>query len=243
MNRSPISGYMGRTGKHLQEIIQFLKSCDPDVVGLVEVDAGSYRSERKNQAEKIAQELGHHHSYRCKYPDEFRWLHRIPVLNKQGNAFICRDGQRKEKVHYVSHGVKRLVLELELENVVFLLLHLALSYRKRQEQLREVRHIVRGLDKPCIVAGDFNVMSGPKELELFLEASSLQHAGPEDAKTFPSWKPKLGLDFILYSPGIEIKSFDIPQVQFSDHLPIICEFELSSPALSGNQSEELTESD
>lgn len=226
MSRFPLSGYIGRTRKHLDEIVRFLQEESPDVMGLIEVDAGSYRSGWKNQAEIIAKELGHYHSYKSKYSDAHPILHKIPVLNKQGNAFVCSDTVTNEKHHYVKRGVKRLVMELELDNVVFLLVHLALSYRVRQEQLRDLKRIVKRVDKPCIVAGDFNVLTGGAELELFKEAAGLVDPSPETFYTFPSWKPRMDLDFILHSPGIRVRDFRAPHVLYSDHLPVVCDFEV-----------------
>lgn len=227
MNRFPLSGYIGKTRSHLGEITRFLHETNPDVAGLIEVDAGSYRSGRLNQAEQIASSLGHYHTYRSKYPESSRLLHRIPVLNKQGNAFLSRDSITREHFHYVTRGMKRLVIELELDRVVFLLVHLALSYRTRQEQLREIKTIVRTLHKPCIVAGDFNVFSGRTELELFMDASGLLSADPDITPTFPSWNPKRPLDFIFHTPDISVRSFRAPRVLYSDHLPLLCDFDLS----------------
>jgi endonuclease/exonuclease/phosphatase family metal-dependent hydrolase len=34
------------------------------------------------------------------------------------------------------------------------------------------------------------------------------------------------LDFILYGKGIEVTRFAIPRVTFSDHLPLICDFDM-----------------
>jgi endonuclease/exonuclease/phosphatase family metal-dependent hydrolase len=34
------------------------------------------------------------------------------------------------------------------------------------------------------------------------------------------------LDFILYSQGIEVHNFEIPAVKLSDHLPLVCDFEV-----------------
>ncbi len=228
MNRAPWSGYLGRTHNHLPEIIHFLKEEAPDVLGLIEVDAGSYRTRRRNQAQLIAESLGHYHTYRCKYPEQHRVLSRFPVLNKQGNAFVTRDNVTRERFHYVTRGMKRLVMELELDQVVLLLVHLALSYRTRQEQLRELKRIVRDVRKPCLVAGDFNVMNGADELELFMDAAGLRNASPEPVPTFPSWKPRLSLDFILHTPGIQVRSCRVPQVLYSDHLPVVCDFDIDS---------------
>lgn len=227
MNRFPLSGYVGRTGKHLEELIHFLKESSADVVGLIEVDAGSYRSGKKNQAEQIASVLGHYHTYKSKYAVNHPFLSRVPILNKQGNAFLTRNCITREQCHYMTRGVKKLVMELELENVVFLLVHLALSYRTRQEQLRQIKQLVRNIEKPCIVAGDFNAFKGRNELELFQEAAGLVEPAGEHLPTFPSWKPRLGLDFILHTPGVKVNQIRVPQVLYSDHLPIICDFEVS----------------
>src|ERR1017187_35474 len=80
----PWSGYLRRTAATLGEIIDFVKPLDPDVMGLIEVDAGSYRSGRKNQAQTIADALGHYNIYRSKY-DRLSLANLMPVMNKQGN--------------------------------------------------------------------------------------------------------------------------------------------------------------
>ena len=227
MTRFPLSGYMGRTGDHLKEVIHFIRESEPDVAGLIEVDAGSYRSQRQNQAEVIAEALGHYHTYRSKYADRHPVLSRLPILSKQGNAFITKDNITRETFHYVTRGVKRLVIELELERVVFLLAHLALSYRTRQEQLRQLKSIVRNVEKPCIVAGDFNVFQGKHELELFREAAGLEEFEDTHKPTYPSWKPKHQLDFVFHTPDVKMLSYRVPQVVYSDHLPIICDFEVA----------------
>lgn len=228
MNRFPLSGYVWPTHRHLEEVIHFIRETDPDVAGLVEVDAGSYRSGRRNQAETIAAALGHYHTYKSKYPEKHPVLSWMPILNKQGNAFVSKDSVTRETFHYVTRGMKRLVMELELEHVVFLLVHLALSYRVRQEQLRELKRIVRRVEKPCVVAGDFNVLTGGAELELFKDAAGLVDPAPGHAPTFPSWKPKKDLDFILHTPGITVREFRVPQVLYSDHLPLVCDFEVEA---------------
>jgi endonuclease/exonuclease/phosphatase family metal-dependent hydrolase len=226
MNRFPLSGYVGRTAKHLEEIIRFLKETDADVIGLVEVDSGSYRSRKVNQAERIASALGHYHTYKSKYAKNHPLLTKIPILNKQGNAFITKNSVTREQCHYVTRGVKKLVMELELENVVFLLVHLALSYKTRMSQLRELKQINKNIEKPCIVAGDFNVLTGQDELELFREAAGLLEPHGGHAPTFPSWKPKMDLDFVFHTEGIRVSSLKVPHVLYSDHLPVICEFEV-----------------
>lgn len=221
----PVLGLLGRTRDHLDELIRFIREIDPDVMGLIEVDSGSYRSGRKSQVETIADALGHFHTYRSKYAQDSRWQ-RIPIYNKQGNAFLAKDTIREEKYHYFERGMKKLVIELELEHVTFFLVHLALNYKVRQDQLIHLYHMIKATDRPHIVAGDFNALLGEKELQLLQAATGLQNADPAMQPTFPSRRPRRHLDFILHSPQIMINRFDIPRVQLSDHLPLVVDFDV-----------------
>jgi len=221
----PLQGYLKRNGKTLEKMGDFLHELNPDVVGLVEVDAGSYRTRKKNQAQLLAEKLGHYHVYRSKY-GETSLSNRIPVFKEQGNAFVVRDSAHKETFHYFDRGMKRLVIELELENVVFFLIHLPLGSRLRHRQLGDLYDLIKKVDKPCVVAGDFNALWGEQEVRLFLAATQMKNAHAADSPSFPSWNPKRHLDFIFYSPGIEIEKCWMPNIQLSDHLPIVCDFNL-----------------
>ncbi|HBA84097.1 MAG TPA: endonuclease [Verrucomicrobia bacterium] len=221
----PFGGYLRPTSQNLDRIIDFIWSHHPDIVGLVEVDSGSYRSAKLNQAEIIARALGHYHSFNSKY-GETSVARKLPLFNKQVNAFLTSDKIQTERFHYFDSGVKRLVIELELENLSIFLVHLSLKFRHRQYQLRDLHSLVKAVKKPCIVAGDFNVLWGDRELQLFLAATGLLNANVEGLRTFPSWNPTRQLDFILCSPGIKVTGFQAPQVTLSDHLPLVCDFEM-----------------
>lgn len=222
----PTSGYFRTTGGNLSRIVRFIGETNPDIIGLVEVDFGSYRSHRRNQAQVIADSLECYHTYRCKYRTR-SLISRIPVINKQGNAFIARDSIINEKFHYFTTGVKRLVIELEMNDFVIFLVHLSLGFRVRHHQLSDLYDLVKKVRKPCIVAGDFNSLWGEGEINLFLGATGLVNANTEGKPSFPSWAPRRHLDFVLHSSDIRITDFFTPGVQFSDHLPLVCDFEIS----------------
>ena len=222
----PWSGYFRYTQDHLAAISGFIDSLSPDILGLLEVDDGSFRSRNQNQAEEIAKSLGHYHAYRSKYGDAsiFR---RLPVFRKQGNAFLAKDETiHNERFHYFKKGMKRLVIELEMENLVVFLVHLALNFRVRHTQLQELYQLVKETRKPLIVAGDFNALWGDTEIQLFLAATKLNSANTMALPSFPSKQPVRQLDFILHSDGITPIHFEIPRVTYSDHLPLVLDFEL-----------------
>ncbi|MGE4488047.1 MAG: endonuclease/exonuclease/phosphatase family protein [Kiritimatiellales bacterium] len=219
----PLSSYLKHTGKNLGRIGGFLNELNPDVAGLIEVDAGSYRSKKTNQAQALAERLGHYHVYRSKYAEN-SLTNRIPVFNQQGNAFLVRDNGHRQAFHYFDRGMKRLVIELEMEHVTFFLIHLALGSRLRHRQLGDMYDLLQTVKRPHIVAGDFNALWGEQEVRLFLAATGLKNAQSPNLPTFPSWKPKRHLDFILHSPGITVETCWVPNVLFSDHLPLVCDF-------------------
>lgn len=221
----PWSGYLRRTTEHLTNIGSYIKELSPHIVGLIEVDAGSFRHHAQNQADVIAQKLGHYHTYMSKYSKK-SFLNRIPVLNQQGNALLTHETIASQNFHYFDKGIKKLVIELELEHVTIFLVHLALKFRVRHHQLQQLYKMVKDTKKPHIVAGDFNALFGDHEMELFQAASGLQNANSEGLPTFPSWSPKRQLDFILHSPDIKVTKFSIPDVTYSDHLPLVCDFDI-----------------
>lgn len=222
----PGAGYLFGKPGNLTQIIKFIQSTDPDIVGLIEIDIGSVRSGRINQVDAIADALGHFSAYECKYGEE-SVNHFIPILRKQANAFLAAPRITGERFHYFDQGIKKLIIELELEEVAIFLVHLSLKYRHRHFQLRHLYELVRQSKKPVIVAGDFNTFWGENEIFLFMKAAELRSANVDSIPSYPSRSPRMELDFILYGNGIEVTHFEMPTVSLSDHLPLICDFEMT----------------
>jgi endonuclease/exonuclease/phosphatase family metal-dependent hydrolase len=192
-------------------------------VGLIEVDTGSIRSGMTNQAEYIARKLGHYSTYECKYGAS-SFNQRVPILRKQGNAFLAAPRVEGERFHYFPTGIKRLIIELELDDVCVFLVHLSLKYRHRQQQLRSLHDLLADTRKPVIVAGDFNTFWGNDEIYLFMRAAGLRNANVDGLFSFPSRAPRAELDFVLVSESIDVTDFRVPDVRWSDHRPVVCDF-------------------
>ena len=221
----PFSGYLRNTTANLGKITEFIKRYRPDIVGLIEVDSGSYRCDKDNQAERIAKALDHFHVFQSKYSST-SFIGKLPLFNRQANAFLTSSAIRTPRFHYFQHGIKRLVIELELDNLTIFLVHLSIKFRHRQNQLNDLYALVKAAKKPVIVTGDFNPLWGNNEMDLFLAATGLKSANKNAQASFPSWRPVRQLDFILHDTDIHINHFEIPRVRLSDHLPLICDFEV-----------------
>lgn len=221
----PGAGYILGNQNVLPDIVKFIKSVDPDIVGLIEVDTGSIRSRRINQAETIATELGMNSSYETKYGTKS--LNKlVPIIRKQGNAFLAAPRVHGETFHYFDTGIKRLIIELEMETFAVFLVHLSLKYRHRHLQLRKLYDLIEETSKPVMVAGDFNTFWGQNEIYLFMRAAGLRSANIKGLPSYPSRAPRKELDFVLYQAGIEVTNFQIPEVRHSDHLPLVCDFDV-----------------
>jgi endonuclease/exonuclease/phosphatase family metal-dependent hydrolase len=225
----PGAGYLRSNRRVLAGLTDFLRRQDADIIGLIEVDTGSVRSGMVNQAEHIAGSLGHFSTYQCKYGtgsvNNF-----LPIVRKQANAFLAAPRVHGERFHYFDSGIKRLIIELEMEEVCVFLVHLSLKYRHRQYQLRHLHELVEKSVKPVIVAGDFNTFWGTHELYLFMHATGLRSANVHNLPTYPAGAPRAELDFVLVGERIEVQDFRVPEVRLSDHRPLICDFTVRKEA-------------
>jgi endonuclease/exonuclease/phosphatase family metal-dependent hydrolase len=219
----PGAGYLRSNRRVLNGLTDFLRRQDAEIIGLIEVDTGSVRSGMVNQAEFIASSLGHYSTYECKYGassvNNF-----LPIVRKQANAFLAAPRVHGERFHYFDSGIKRLIIELELDEVCVFLVHLSLKYRHRQYQLRYLHDLVEKSPKPVIVAGDFNTFWGTHELYLFMRAARLRSANTANVPTYPANAPRAELDFVLVSERIEVTGFSVPDIRLSDHRPLVCDF-------------------
>lgn len=227
----PFAGSLRSTNRHSDVISEFLASLEPDIVGLVESDCGSFRNSGRSQPEALAERLGQQCIFSPKYR-HMRLAERVPVLCHQGNAVITGLSMSATVVHRLRRGIKNVVVETEFDDFSFMLVHLSIGQGARRQQILELAEIVATMAKPLVLAGDFNTFGGDRELGPLLKAG-LKKAGPLLCPTFPSRKPRHGIDMVLHSQGISVLGFDVPLVPFSDHLPVVCDFTLDPKGKGG----------
>lgn len=216
--------YLKADNEVFGRISTFIESSNADIVGLVEADSGSYRTGYRDQIAELAATLQHYHVQSVKYG--IKSLPRtIPILNKQSNALLASDRNLEGKLHFFSKGMKRLVIEVEAYGIKIFIVHLSLRRNVRERQLHFLSALIPR-DVPVIVAGDFNTAGGADELSDFLAVTGLINPNLTAQPTYPAWKPKRQLDYILHSKSIVPSSFVIPQVDYSDHLPLQLDFTL-----------------
>ena len=183
----------------LLQLIKYLKSLDADVICLQEVLYYQF-----NMMKLILKMNG---------------VFAIHVHNKKMKFGICI--LSKEKIIKSNHILltskkeQRGILSIDRENEVIINTHLGLDSEERKTQISEILNFAKNKDKNIIICGDFNEeninLSSYKDVAKYLF---------EDRKaTFNKWR----IDYIFCSQVTKVKSYQVDQVFYSDHFPIMIE--------------------
>lgn len=216
-----------RTGDfHFDQIVGLVDDVQPDMIGLVEADSGSWRTSGKSHPDTVERLLN---GLRAPSPatgskyGPRSLLSRVPYLKSQTNALLTRT-ESEVKRHYFPCGTKKLILERASGEITVYLVHLGLTRRVRTLQLDYLRELLPRDDRPFVLAGDFNTFRGERdELTGFMADLRLRNANESGAATYPAWKPLRQLDYILVSRQVRVESFEILPVLYSDHLPLVAD--------------------
>ena len=217
---------------NLERIGQALR--DADIVGLNEVDAGSYRSQYVNQTAYLADKAGFPYwtQSRTRNWGEIAQhsnglLSRWPILEVRRRAlpgWLRGRGLLEASIDLAGHPLSVVVT------------HLALSRHGRFRQFEELAEYLAGRQS-LVVLGDLNCGARSPELRLLLRASGLQKAEPP-LTTFPSWAPRFSFDHILCSPDLEFVDWRRGAEPLSDHLSVMarlrwCHSDAHAPSWPG----------
>ena len=218
-----------------RRIVTALKKLHLDILALIEVDTGSFRS-KKDEVTFFEHGLGMKSFIeKVKYPfvGWMKWFHYVPILNKQANAIISKYAFSKVTYHVFHEGMKRVVIQADIhcpKKVTLMLAHLALTEFDRKKQIQELIKIVNSIKNPVILMGDFNTFNGEEEIQSLLAKTHLKDKAQLDKYslelTQPTWHPKRRLDYVLVSAPIKVKKYRVLNYPFSDHMPLYVEFDV-----------------
>ncbi|MEA3413174.1 MAG: endonuclease/exonuclease/phosphatase family protein [Pseudomonadota bacterium] len=223
--------YLTRSWKHflpfhgrrsnLDNIADFVS--DFDIVGIQELDAGSIRSSQINQAQYLASRAGFPHWFAQTNRDLGLFAqHSLGMLSSVRPAAIMG---HKLPGRIPGRGAMVTTFGEGSHTLTVVIMHLALSRRARAQQLSYIAQHVRKQEH-VILMGDLNCRIDDEEFQSLLSATHL--CSPEqEHHTYPSWRPRLGLDHILVTPGMHVEqSRTYHEAGFSDHLPISVDINL-----------------
>ncbi len=215
----------------IEAIAKVIKSQNPDLVALQEVDVNTIRSGKgNNQAEQLAKLCGMYYFFAKAIDYEggeygVAVLSRFPIIDSMVVPLpILPD--YKEELRTVA------VVTISLgknKNLVFGSTHLGLKEPNRLIQTEKIIEKLGVLEKPVIIAGDFNAVpesSVISKLDKIFTRSCIQNC----KFTVPEINPNKTIDYIMYNSNFKgkVSYTQVIDEQFaSDHLPVVSELVLN----------------
>jgi exonuclease III len=110
----------------------------------------------------------------------------------------------------------------------------------RVRQSEKIIDFCREIKEPKIIGGDFNLNPDTKSIKLFEEVgykNLIKEFGIKRTRNRLAWnqfKNEPGFvkqyfaDYIFTSPEVKVKNFEVPDIEISDHLPLILDFSFDS---------------
>lgn len=216
----------------LERIARVIRSAEPDLVALQEVDVNTRRSGGVDQAAKLGELTGMHASF-------------AKAMDYDGGQYGCAILSRRRPVEARRHPLPadegrepRVLAEVRVTAgdepgappVVFLGTHLDhASEAQRLSQVREIERVTSRIDGPAVIlAGDLNARPGSEVMTELLRHWTDATADPE-LKTFPAAAPRSKIDYVLYRPGPRLKPVEsrvLEEKVASDHRPVLTVFQI-----------------
>lgn len=109
------------------------------------------------------------------------------------------------------------------------------DFPARLRQSEAVLEWARLTAAPTCIVGDFNLLPDTESIRMFARVGYrdlIQGYGIKSTRThysldkYPEDRRYYFSDYIFLSPEIQVKSFTLPEVEVSDHLPLLVEIEL-----------------
>lgn len=197
---------------------EVINSAQPDVVAVQELDSMTTRYEGYYALGELAARTAMY-DYYAPSIDYKGGKYGIGILSKEPALSLAQYPLpcRKEP---------RTMLVAEFEKFYFICTHLSLNEEDRVTSAGIIRDVVAKLDKPVIIAGDFNAEPESQAMKVFKEfMTTLSDPGQS---TFPADVPACCIDYILTNdPSIETSNATVmDEPCSSDHRPLYVDVKL-----------------
>ncbi len=210
---------------NLARTARAIRSAEPDLVALQEVDIETERSGGVNQIVALAQRTGMAYVF----GDNLDYqggdygnaiLFDLPITSHENHRLPNLNGPPRR-------SALEAVVTAAGTPVGFVSAHL--DYQDEENRLGEVRAInqlLEASDHPMILAGDINALFGSETIQLL--ESAWMNTVAEARFTFPAEDPERQIDYVMVHPADrwEVKEVRVIDSTASDHRPLLVILEL-----------------
>jgi endonuclease/exonuclease/phosphatase family metal-dependent hydrolase len=200
----------------LFDIIDFLRIENADVICLQEVNESAKAGFQVSSLKEDLEMYSHFGANVVKLGSNYglATYSKYKIIS-QNHIYLSSNTEQRGMLHtVVKLGFGR---KLNIIN-----LHLGLSDEEREIQLDEVEEFVKSLNDPYIVTGDFNQSNMDINKEIFKDVAI--QANKDNILTYASSLDRI--DYMLVSPDIEVKYYDVLIKNMSDHYPIVAKLKI-----------------
>lgn len=198
-------------------IAKVINKYSPDVVAIQELD--SITTRYKTYVLGVLANLTDMHDYFAPARDYKGGKYGLGILSKKPALSMN---------YYPLPGSEeaRVILIVEFEKFYFACTHLSLTTADQIASVDKIRNIFASLDKPVILAGDFNALPQSESIKAFEEFCT--PLSDTNQYTFPANDPNRCIDYIFTNDASIVSSgfTVINEPQASDHRPLYVEVEL-----------------
>lgn len=172
---------------------------------------------------------------------------RVPMSTNDHNLAIWtdllvdQDTLRVFNMHLASLKISHLEAEIhdhiekedfvgQLKNAFDLYRMLDNAFKRREVQAKAVRKAIDTCPHPFIVCGDMNDTPGSYAYHLISKDlnDAFMEYGRGAGSTYIGFYPSFRIDYILYSPELNVSSFRTENVKLSDHRPVTSTFSFAA---------------
>lgn len=238
----------GGPTNYLDQIAEWLKDQNADLILLQELDRNTERADGLDQTEYLAEKLGFYGVFApaIPLPPDGQYgvgiLSRWPIRDWDVVPLFKPDYERTNPDYPSWYSEQRVLLVAEVEaphgHMHVMTTHLGLTEPQRKIQIQEIATVIDGLPRrePVIFGGDINALPEAPEIRpIRARLNDVYLAAPmpipmEDRLTFYARNPERCIDYIFVTPElVEVREVEVPRIQLSDHLPVVTRLHVSFP--------------
>ena len=160
-------------------------------------------------------------------------IDKIKRFNESVNIYTNLDvsANKNYRLPFLPDLLPRVATRIDIKNKNITIINTHLSaYNKisKNRQLKKLYKIIKKINNPIILLGDFNMNTKSNVLTSFIKKLELLGINHMDiqGRTFKKSKRDMPIDHIFISNSLKVKSIDKitdKEVSFSDHYPILLE--------------------
>jgi endonuclease/exonuclease/phosphatase family metal-dependent hydrolase len=220
--------------KGLDTVAETIRSAQPDIVALQEVDVNTRRSAGLNQSAELAQRTGLRHYAHFRTTTLHGGDYGVGIISRFPLESVEQFPLPVEKGSE-PRTVARILMKVHGQEVSVYVTHLTrrpFNGAIRVRQSAAIMKLMESDPRPKLLMGDMNDTPDSRSVRLFkrelMDVFALRGQGEDETYPLPVI-PNLRIDYVLACDHFMPKSSRVLRVKASDHYPVVADVTLLDP--------------